>query len=302
MGKMTKINVSGIRKKATTNDNPMTISQAYMRNIIDFSLLSQEEETQLAEEIRSEDPQVHEEAKAKLIKANLRLVVKLASEFMNRGVAKHDLIAEGNIGLMIAAEKFDPSKGAKFSTYSTWWIKQYMRRAIAAQSRTIRIPAQSIDKIARIQRAQKEFVQAHDRQPTDEEIALMVELNPKTVSELRRVNLNTSSLNELIKEGESDEIGSLIADTLANVPDNMLGHAESMESLHEMIGRLSPREREILNMRYGLEGGKILTLEEVGEAVGCTRERVRQIQNKAIRKLQRMHMELNGQSPDDDKS
>lgn len=145
-------------------------------------------------------------------------------------------------------------------------------------------------------------MQAHDRQPTDEEIALIVELNPKTVSELRRINLNTSSLNELIKEGETDEIGSLIADTLANVPDSMLGHAESMESLHEMIGRLSPREREILNMRYGLEGGKILTLEEVGEAVGCTRERVRQIQNKAIRKLQRMHQELNGGlQPDEEK-
>lgn len=301
MGKLTKINVKNLRKKAQVNDNPMTISQAYMRNIIDYSLLSQEEETQLAEEIRSDDPQVHEEAKAKLIKANLRLVVKLASEFVNRGVSKHDLIAEGNIGLMIAADKFDPSKGAKFSTYSTWWIKQYMRRAIAAQSRTIRIPAQSIDKISKIQRAQKEFMQENDRMPSDEEIALMIDLNPKTVSELRRVNLNTSSLNELIKEGETDEIGSLIADTMASEPDNMLGHAESMESLNEMISQLTPREREILNMRYGLEGGKILTLEEVGEAVGCTRERVRQIQNKAIRKLQRMHMELNGQIPGDDK-
>ncbi len=301
MGKLTKINVGSLRKKAQTNDNPMTISQAYMRNIIDYSLLTQEEETQLAEEIKSSDPLVHEEAKGKLIQANLRLVVKLASEFINRGVSKHDLIAEGNIGLMIAAEKFDPSKGAKFSTYSTWWIKQYMRRAIAAQSRTIRIPAQSIDKIAKIQRAQKVFMQENDRMPTDEEIALMIDLNPKTVSELRRINLNTSSLNELIKEGESDEIGSLIADTMACEPDNMLGQAESMESLNKMIAGLTTREREILNMRYGLEGGKILTLEEVGEAVGCTRERVRQIQNKAIRKLQRMHMELNGQHLDEDK-
>lgn len=300
MAKMTKINVSGLRRKTDANDNPMTISQAYMRNIIDFSLLSQEEEIQLAEEIKSSDPRVHEEAKARLIKANLRLVVKLASEFLNRGVAKHDLIAEGNIGLMIAAEKFDPSKGAKFSTYSTWWIKQYMRRAIAAQSRTIRIPAQSIDKIVRIQRAHKEFMQTHDREPTDEEIAEMIELNPKTVSELRRVNLTTSSLNELIKEGETDEIGSLVADTQASVPDSMLGHAESLESLHEMISRLTSREREILNMRYGLEGGKILTLEEVGEAVGCTRERVRQIQNKAIRKLQRMHQVLNGHLVDEE--
>jgi RNA polymerase primary sigma factor len=298
---MTKINVSGLRKKPAANDNPMTISQAYMRNIIDYSLLSQEEEIQLAEEIRSPDPRIHEEAKSKLIQANLRLVVKLASEFLNRGVAKHDLIAEGNIGLMIAAEKFDPSKGAKFSTYSTWWIKQYMRRAIAAQSRTIRIPAQSIDKIVRIQRAQREFMQINDREPTDDEIAEMIDLNPKTVSELRRVNLTTSSLNELIKEGETDEIGSLVADAQASVPDSILGHAESMESLHQMIGRLAPRERDILNMRYGLEGGKVLTLEEVGEAVGCTRERVRQIQNKAIRKLQRMHEELNGDSIEEKK-
>ncbi|MFA6659785.1 MAG: sigma-70 family RNA polymerase sigma factor, partial [Victivallaceae bacterium] len=168
MTKTDKIDIRSIRKKNTANDNPMTISQAYMRNIVDYSLLTQDEEIKLAEEIKSSDPHIHEEARAKLIKSNLRLVVKIAGEFLNRGVSKHDLIAEGNIGLMIAAEKFDPAKGAKFSTYSTWWIKQHMRRAIATQSRTIRIPVQSIEKIAKINRAEKMFMQENDRMPNDD--------------------------------------------------------------------------------------------------------------------------------------
>ncbi|MDD2402917.1 MAG: sigma-70 family RNA polymerase sigma factor [Victivallaceae bacterium] len=286
MTKTDKIDIRSIRKKNTANDNPMTISQAYMRNIVDYSLLTQDEEIKLAEEIKSSDPHIHEEARAKLIKSNLRLVVKIAGEFLNRGVSKHDLIAEGNIGLMIAAEKFDPAKGAKFSTYSTWWIKQHMRRAIATQSRTIRIPVQSIEKIAKINRAEKMFMQENDRMPNDDEIAELTDLSIQTINKLRHVGISTASLNDLIRDGESDELIDLIADTIIKSPDSILDETDFMAALHKMIDSLSSREKEVLTLRYGLYGHQPMTLEEVGSAIGCTRERVRQIQHKAIVRLQ----------------
>ncbi len=304
MEKIPKITV-GKDVKKKQSDNPMTTSQVYMRNIIDFSLLSPEEETKLAEEIKSDNPQIHDVAKTKLVKANLRLVVKIANEFMNRGLAKHDLISEGNIGLMTAAEKFDPAKGAKFSTYSTWWIKQAMRRAIAEQSRTIRIPVQSVEKINRIKRAQKELAKKLGRTATDQELADELELSRRTVSELRHTNLSTSSLNEPIQAGEDGEIQDFIPDRQEHAPDRLLGDSETMEQLHDLVEHLCDREREVLQMRFGLDGRQVMTLEEVGEAVGCTRERVRQIQNKAIKKLQYLHSDTPPQnikklSDDDD--
>ncbi|MCP3964910.1 MAG: RNA polymerase sigma factor RpoD/SigA [Lentisphaerae bacterium] len=270
----------------------MTTSQVYMRNIIDFSLLSREEEVKLAEAIHSGDPILHDEAKSKLVKANLRLVVKLANEFLNRGLSKHDLISEGNIGLMTAAEKFDPNKGAKFSTYSTWWIKQAMRRAIAEQSRTIRIPVQSVEKINKIRRAQREMARELGRAPSVQELAEHLELSPRTISELRHASLNTSSLNEPIIAGEDGEIQDFIEDKPERSPDKVLGDVESMHHLYALVKRLSEREQQVLRMRFGLDGNPVMTLEEVGVAVGCTRERVRQIQNKAIKKLQSMHGEV----------
>jgi RNA polymerase primary sigma factor len=288
MEKIPKISADKVAKKKQS-DNPMTTSQVYMRNIIDFSLLSPEEEVKLAEEIKSDDKVVHDAARTKLVKANLRLVVKIANEFMGRGLAKHDLISEGNIGLMTAAEKFDPAKGAKFSTYSTWWIKQAMRRAIAEQSRTIRIPVQSVEKINRIKKAQKELAKKFGRNPTDRELAELLELSPRTVSELRHTNLSTSSLNEPIVYGEEGEIQDFIPDKLEQAPDRILGDAEIIDRLRSLVKQLCPREREVLQMRFGLDGHPVMTLEDVGEAVGCTRERVRQIQNKAIKKLYSMH-------------
>jgi RNA polymerase primary sigma factor len=280
------------RKEPKVEHNPMTTSQVYMRNIIDFALLSPDEEIQLAAEIHSGDKKTHDEAKAKIIRANLRLVVKIANEFMNRGLSKHDLISEGNIGLMTAAEKFDPSKGAKFSTYSTWWIKQAMRRAIAEQSRTIRIPVQSVGKINKIKRAQREIQAETGRVPTNKEIATLLNLSPRTVRELRHASLNTSSLNEPIVNGESGEMQDFISDKPELSPDNVLGDLESMKHLYILVERLCEREKQVLKMRFGLDGNPIMTLENVGLAVGCTRERVRQIQNKAIKKLQSMHGEL----------
>ena len=280
------------KKKSEVEHNPMTTSQVYMRNIVDFELLSPDEEIQLAEDIHSGDQKAHDEAKAKIVRANLRLVVKIANEFMNRGLSKHDLISEGNIGLMTAAEKFEPQKGAKFSTYSTWWIKQAMRRAIAEQSRTIRIPVQSVGKINKIKRAQREMQTEFGRPPTDKEIAERLDLSPRTVRELRHASLNTSSLNEPIVNGEAGEMQDFISDNPDRSPDNVLGDVESMKHLYVLVERLCEREKQVLKMRFGLDGNPIMTLENVGLAVGCTRERVRQIQNKAIKRLQSMHGEL----------
>lgn len=268
----------------------MTASQVYMRNIVDFSLLTPEEEVVLATAIKSGDPELHDQAKSKLVRANLRLVVKIAHEFIGRGLSKHDLISEGNLGLMTAAEKFDPEKGAKFSTYSTWWIKQAMRRAIAEQSRTIRIPVQSIEKINKIRRARVELTQVLGSPPSNREIADKLELSPRTVRDLIHTNLSTSSLNAPIQQGEDGEIQDFISDS-ADTPDIVLGDTESRKRLFELLNSLDLREQTVLNMRYGLNGCKVTTLEDVGVAVGCTRERVRQIQNNAIKKLQSMHSE-----------
>ena len=280
------------KKKTSVEHNPMTTSQVYMRNIIDFALLSPDEEIQLAADIHSGDQKTHDEAKAKIVRANLRLVVKIANEFMNRGLSKHDLISEGNIGLMTAAEKFDPNKGAKFSTYSTWWIKQAMRRAIAEQSRTIRIPVQSVGKINKIKSAQREIQTESGRIATNKEIAERLNLSPRTVRELRHASLNTSSLNEPIVNGEAGEMQDFISDKPELSPDNVLGDIESLKHLYVLVEQLCEREKQVLKMRFGLDGNSIMTLENVGIAVGCTRERVRQIQNKAIKKLQSMHGEL----------
>ena len=280
------------KRKSAEEHNPMTTSQVYMRNIVDFALLSPDEEIQLAADIHSGNQKVHDEAKANIVRANLRLVVKIANEFMNRGLSKHDLISEGNIGLMTAAEKFNPAKGAKFSTYSTWWIKQAMRRAIAEQSRTIRIPVQSVGKINKIKRAQREIQAESGKIATNKEIAERLDLSPRTVRELRHASLNTSSLNEPIVSGESGEMQDFISDKPELSPDNVLGDLESMKHLYVLVDRLCEREKQVLKMRFGLDGNPIMTLENVGIAVGCTRERVRQIQNKAIKKLQSMHGEL----------
>ncbi len=280
------------KKKSVVEHNPMTTSQVYMRNIIDFALLSPDEEILLAADIHSGNQKVHDEAKAKMVRANLRLVVKIANEFMNRGLSKHDLISEGNIGLMTAAEKFESNKGAKFSTYGTWWIKQAMRRAIAEQSQTIRIPVQSVGKINKIKRIQREMQAEFGRPASDEEIAKRLDLSARTVRELRHASLNTSSLNEPIINGEAGEMQDFISDKPELSPDNVLGDIESMKHLYILVEKLCEREKQILKMRFGLDGNPIMTLENVGLAVGCTRERVRQIQNKAIKKLQSMHGEL----------
>lgn len=267
--------------------------QAYLRNITGFTLLTREEEVTLAQTIHSGDSVARDEALSKLATSNLRLVIKIANQFLGRGISRHDLISEGNVGLLIAAGRFRPDKGARFSTYSAWWIKQSMRRAIAEQSRTIRIPVQSLGKIHKVMGTIARLKKELQRMPSDKEVGDEVNLSPHTVSRLRHVSLSTSSINELLVEGESNEVSDIISDPNSLPPDKILCDVELINKLYDLIEGFDERERKILIMRFGLDGEGTMTLEETGLAVGCTRERVRQLQNLAISKL-RMTMKAQG--------
>ena len=262
--------------------------KVYMQDIGQISLVTKEEEIELAAKIHGDDPQEHEEARAKLIQANLRLVVKIAHDFKGLGLPLLDLISEGNIGLMRAVEKFDPAKGAKFSSYAAWWIKQSMRRALANQSRTIRIPVQSAGKINKIKAARLKLTEQLEREPSDAEIAEFLEFSERTVSGLKLADLRTFSLHDPIQQGEDGEFQDIIPDQSAFTPDRILGDTESLGRLRHLLKELDERELMILNMRFGMDGSKPKTLEEVSQEIGRTRERVRQIQNQALAKLRAM--------------
>ena len=260
--------------------------KVYMHDIGQISLVTKEQEVDLAEKIHGEDNSAHDEARSTLIKANLRLVVKIAHDFKGLGLPLLDLISEGNIGLMRAVEKFDPSKGAKFSSYAAWWIKQSMRRALANQSRTIRIPVQSAGKINKIKSVRMKLTEKLGREPTDAEIAEDLEFSERTVAGLRLADLRTFSLHDPIQQGEDGEFQDIIPDRGATTPDRILSDVESVKRLISLLSELEVRERMILTMRFGLDGKRPKTLEEVSQEIGRTRERVRQIQNQALSKLQ----------------
>ncbi len=259
--------------------------KVYMHDIGQISLVTKEQEVDLAEKIHGEDNSAHDEARATLIKANLRLVVKIAHDFKGLGLPLLDLISEGNIGLMRAVEKFDPAKGAKFSSYAAWWIKQSMRRALANQSRTIRIPVQSAGKINKIKSVRMKLAEKLGREPTDAEIAEHLAYSERTVAGLRLADLRTFSLHDPIQQGEDGEFQDIIPDRGAMTPDRILGDVESVKRLMSLLSELDIRERMILQMRFGLDGKRAKTLEEVSQEIGRTRERVRQIQNQALTKL-----------------
>ena len=259
--------------------------KVYMHDIGQISLVTKEQEVDLAEKIHGEDNSAHDEARSTLIKANLRLVVKIAHDFKGLGLPLLDLISEGNIGLMRAVEKFDPAKGAKFSSYAAWWIKQSMRRALANQSRTIRIPVQSAGKINKIKSVRMKLAEKLGREPTDAEIAEHLAYSERTVAGLRLADLRTFSLHDPIQQGEDGEFQDIIPDRGAMTPDRILGDVESVKRLISLLGELDIRERMILQMRFGLDGKRPKTLEEVSQEIGRTRERVRQIQNQALTKL-----------------
>ena len=268
--------------------------KVYMQDIGQISLVTKEEEVELAARIHGDDPDEHAKARAILIQANLRLVVKIAHDFKGLGLPLLDLISEGNIGLMRAVEKFDPAKGAKFSSYAAWWIKQSMRRALANHSRTIRIPVQSAGKINKIKSARIKLTEQLDREPTDAEIAEFLEFSKRTVTGLKLADLRTFSLHDPIQQGEDGEFQDIIPDQGALTPDRILGDTESIARLRHLLKDLDKREIMILRMRLGMDGSRPKTLEEVSQEIGRTRERVRQIQNQPLAKLRAMLADESG--------
>jgi RNA polymerase primary sigma factor len=262
-----------------TNDS----IKSYMKSISSIPLLKHKDEVELAKLIAEGS----EEAREKMIVCNLRLVVKIAHDFKSLGVPLSDLIAEGNIGLMKAVEKFDPEKGAKFSSYGAWWIKQSMRRAIADQSRIIRIPVQSAVKIKRIQQASLELAEKLGRIPTEKEIADELDISEKSVLTLKgSASSGVVSLNAFFQDGEEGVLGDILPDLNIATPDDRLDEHEVRKYICTIIDeKLKQRERLILRLRYGIGGGVPKTLEEVSEIIGRTRERVRQIQHQALRKV-----------------
>ncbi|MFO7820590.1 MAG: RNA polymerase sigma factor RpoD/SigA [Lentisphaeria bacterium] len=255
--------------------------KAYMQDVGHIPLVTRQDEVELAGRIAEGD----EEARRRLIRSNLRLVVKIAHDFKGLGLPLVDLISEGNIGLMRAVEKFDPDKGAKFSSYAAWWIKQAMRRALANQSRTIRIPVQSAGKINKIKHVRTNLWAKLEREPTDQEIAAKLDFSERTVSALRRSDVSSFSINESIKDGEQGDFEDIIPDEDSTTPAEDLLQAESFEHLQEILDVLDDRERLVIVKRFGLDGDRPKTLQELSKDVGRTRERIRQIQYQALSKL-----------------
>lgn len=255
----------------------------YLREISKTPLLTPEEEVQLAAKIKKGD----KDARSHMIRANLRLVVKIAQDYSGYGLPISDLISEGNIGLMKAVERFDPAKGGKLSTYAAWWIKQSIKRALANQSKTIRLPVHMVDKIAKMRRISTILAEALGREPTEEELADEIGLPRRKLAMLKQASQRPTSLDAPINEGEATEYGEIIGDDRAGNPLEMLADKNLQGQLDGLLAVLDERERKIIDERFGLTGKKPLTLEEVGRQFGVTRERIRQLQNSALTKMRR---------------
>lgn len=255
----------------------------YLREIGKTPLLTPAEEIKLAARIKRGD----KEARTHMIKANLRLVVKIAHDYGNLGLPLLDLVSEGNIGLMKAVERFDPAKGGKLSTYAAWWIKQSIKRALANQSKTIRLPVHLVDKISKIRRVAISMSEELGREPTDDELAEEVGISAAKLSQLRTVSIRPASLDAPMNEDDGTEFGEIVGDDGAVDPSENLSDKNMQEEITDLLGVLDERERKIINSRFGLDGGAARTLEEVGSKFGVTRERIRQLQNIALAKLRR---------------
>jgi len=259
-------------------DDPVRM---YLKEIGKVPLLSADEEVELAKRMENGDI----EAKKKLAEANLRLVVSIAKRYVGRGMLFLDLIQEGNLGLIKAVEKFDYKKGYKFSTYATWWIRQAITRAIADQARTIRIPVHMVETINKYVRVQRQLLQELGREPQPEEIAKHMNMPVDRVREIQKISLEPVSLETPIGEEEDSHLGDFIQDDNVPVPAEAAAFTLLREQLDEVLGTLTEREQKVLKLRFGLEDGRARTLEEVGKEFKVTRERIRQIEAKALRKL-----------------
>ena len=259
-------------------DDPVRM---YLREIGKIPLLTFEEESELAQKILEGD----EDAKQKLAESNLRLVVSIAKKYVGRGMLFLDLIQEGNMGLIKAVEKFDYTKGFKFSTYATWWIRQAITRAIADQARTIRIPVHMVETINKLIRTSRNLLQQLGREPSPEEIANEMEIPVEKVIEIQKIAQDPVSLETPIGEEEDSHLGDFIQDDDSPAPHDAASYTLLKEQLEEVMNTLTPREAKVLRLRFGLDDGKSRTLEEVGREFNVTRERIRQIEAKALRKL-----------------
>ncbi len=269
---------SDVSQDSITIDDPVKV---YLKEIGRVPLLSSDEEVDLAVRIMNGD----EAAKKRLSEANLRLVVSIAKRYVGRGMQFLDLIQEGNLGLIKAVEKFDYTKGFKFSTYATWWIRQAITRAIADQARTIRIPVHMVETINKVKKASSMLLHKNGHEPSAEEVAEELDMSVDTVREIMRVAQEPVSLETPIGEEEDSHLGDFIPDDEAPAPADAASHALLKETLTDVLATLTPREAKVLRLRFGLEDGRPRTLEEVGKEFDVTRERIRQIEAKALRKL-----------------
>ena len=268
----------------------------YLREISQVPLLTPRDEVKLA----GQSKRGNKKAREKMITANLRLVVKIAHDFGNYGLPLLDLISEGNIGLMKAVERFDPKKGGKLSTYASWWIKQSIKRALANQSKTIRLPVHLVDKIGKIRRVAAQMTEELGHEPTTEELAEELGLPVAKVAHLKNVAVRPASLDAKISADDDTAFGDLVGDDRAEDPFEALRDKDLQGEVGDLLDALDPRERKIIGFRFGLDGGRERTLEEVGHKFGVTRERIRQLQNIALlkmRKALRKREELNLPEP-----
>lgn len=267
--------------KGLSSDDPVRM---YLREIGRIPLLTADQEIELARKIEQGGPD-GAIAKRRLTQANLRLVVSIAKKYVGRGMLFLDLIQEGNLGLIRAAEKFDHARGYKFSTYATWWIRQAITRAIADQARTIRIPVHMVETINKLKKVTRKLAQDKGRKPTEEEIAMAMEVTITKLREIVKVAQEPISLETPIGKEEDSKLGDFIEDREAETPASSVTQELLREDIIDVMASLSPRERDVLRLRFGLDDGRQRTLEEVGQLFGVTRERIRQIEAKALRKL-----------------
>ena len=256
----------------------------YLREIAEVPLLNREEELKLARRVKKKDPK----ARAQMIRANLRLVVKIAHDYANLGLPIQDLISEGNIGLMKAVERFDPGRGVKLSTYAAWWIKQSIKRALANQSKTIRLPVHIVDKLSRMRQVAIQLADVLGREPTDVELSEEMGVPLYKVTQLKTISLRPSSLDAPVGNDEDAVFGEIVADESSLDPAELLRDKTMRKDVMEIVDELDERERAIIAARFGLDGSKPLTLETIGRKFHVTRERIRQIQNIALHKMRGM--------------